>query len=211
VLGEVNQFKINSDNSLLLQTWQLPASVCSNKGESLQLKATGSGIALVQSIITFNLPEVIAEPSFTLTQIFNEEKSTKNRLSIQTCVQYHDGTGNDLEEAGMSIVESTLLGGFVASQSELDSLVESKKESNILKMVEVTEDNKVAFYLNHLNGEPFCFEWEMKREFFVANAKPVPVEVYDYYRPNLRKIFLFSPPADSSDVCDFIQSFEGCL
>ena len=87
----------------------------------------------------------------------------------------------------MSIIESNVFSGYEIDKQELNKLLNSK-----LKMVELLKnENKVAFYLDYLDKEMVCFNWTMYKIYPVSNIKPVLVRIYDYYRPQIEKTFLF--------------------
>jgi CD109 antigen len=204
------QFEVNRNNSLLLQIWQLPRTVCSDPSIRIQMNATGTGIVMIQKIVTFNTADVEEEPTYELNQIV-KHVINNDRLLIQTCIKYFDKTMN--ESAGMTVIEATPLGGFAADQQELDHIV-NRGEKRKLKMIEKTKNNKVAFYLNGVDREDICIDWIMTRTIPVTNLKAVPVVVYDYYRPDMKKTILFEPKdrykKTVNSVCKLKKNVDGC-
>lgn len=194
---QMKSFNVTEENSLVLQSWDLPT--CPTK---LKLSASGSGLVSFQTIVIYNEPKAKEEPLFKLTQqVLN--KITINNLLLETCVVYlnRDPISKKYKETGMSIIESTLLGGFEADKLELESIAKSQNKTQ-LKLVELKPDqNKVVFYFNKLDENSICFEWKITRKYPVANLQPVPVTVYDYYRPEINAVILFSPPDNIASIC----------
>lgn len=76
-----NQLEINSENSLLLQTVDLPAVT-----KSVHLHASGHGLALFQLSYQYNLNEADAMSTFVLALKVLE--TTAGRLNVQVCSRF---------------------------------------------------------------------------------------------------------------------------
>lgn len=49
-----------------------------------------------------------------------------------------------------------------------------------------SDSRSIKFYLDNLeHGKQLCFEYEVKQDVIVSNAKPGLLKVYDYYEPDV--------------------------
>jgi hypothetical protein len=159
---------VNLDNSLVLQKWVIPQSVCSKPDASIIItQSSGHGTALVRFIKTYNVPKVESEKS-----VFNISlcpKRINNELySIKTCVKF---LGTSVDE--ISLFEFELFSGFKFSTN----VNELKKTYSKIRNVKVIQD-KVTFVLCNLDENQYCFNWEMVREKFVCELKPTFARIY---------------------------------
>lgn len=196
-------FSVNEDNALVLQTWELPKCPV-----SLRLSSNGSGLVSFQTIVAYNVPKQKPEPVFKLSQRI-AENITINNLLLETCVSYEDvdPATKENKTTGMSVIESTLLGGFEADKTDLTAISKNQGVKS-LKLVEITKDNRAVFYFNKLDSSRVCFKWKITRKYPIANLQPVPVKVYDYYQPDVQSLILFSAPDGISDICQLATSAD---
>lgn len=172
-------FTTNDDNSMVLQTWDLPSC-----GKKIRLSANGAGKALVQITASYNMPKPPDTPMFKLAQ--TAVKSNNGVLDVRTCVTYNkDSSPDKSDSTGMTIVEATLLSGYEADKHELERLVDEKQVRD-LKLTEIKDESVVVFYLDKLdNEEELCIKWKMHKQSDVDNLQGAPLKVYDYYQSYL--------------------------
>lgn len=79
----------------------------------------------------------------------------------------------------MVVLEVSLPSGFSAESELLYSLT---KTPNVKKVETKDGDTVIVLYFDHLKvDEPICPLVEAYRAHIVAEQKPVPIVVYDYY------------------------------
>ncbi|XP_076446304.1 CD109 antigen-like [Babylonia areolata] len=176
-------YSITPSNALLLQSDDL-----SYTPNSLTVTGTGSGIALVEVGVFFNVEAEVEEPTFDVTVTL--EKDSLNTLQLQTCARWL-GEGS----SGMAVMEVGIPSGF-----EVD--VDNMQSPRVLKRTEV-EDRKMVLYFDAVGSSQVCTVLVANRVSMVTKSKPVAVRVYDYYEPdNQATTFYESAVLKSSSVCD---------
>lgn len=196
------QYTLNDDNSLVLQTIELP-----NCNSRISVNANGSGIAIFQAIMNYNLIKKQVPIDFYLKQeiLIDDSKGKNNEiLPIRTCVSYNqfDSDGNTLE-TGMAIVESGILAGY---EIDISKVIESNRHIDNLKLVEMTKDNNLAFYFDNIKNQVTCIEWKLYKTYTVANIQAVPVRVYDYYKPQEEALILFDLKSGDPQTSRLVNS-----
>ncbi|KAL5012796.1 hypothetical protein ScPMuIL_011347 [Solemya velum] len=178
-----HQVSINSRNALVLQTYQ-PTNIPSD----VTIQATGSGLALVQVGVFFNVERGLIEPSFAVNVTVVEE--TINKIVVQTCTRYTK-TGS----SGMAIVELGIPSGFDADE---------KSVSNATDVIRTeVKEQKLVLYFNQISSNSTCMTVEATRISMVAKAKPVSIQVYDYYQPTDQVVTFYQPQLlRDSNICD---------
>lgn len=79
----------------------------------------------------------------------------------------------------MAVLEISLPSGFIAESDLLDKLSE---DPNVKKVETKDGGSVIVLYFDNLKvGEPVCLLVESYRAYIVAEQKPVPIVVYDYY------------------------------
>lgn len=189
--------KIDSDNAIVQQKIELPAET-----RSVEIEASGYGVAVVQVSWVFNLAVSGEQPAFYLNPLL-DKTSTESYLQLSVCTHYKDeGKSN------MAVMEVALPSGYLADVDALPSILQIQK----VKRVEAANsDTSVVIYFDGLNKEDSCVTVPAHRSFKVANQKPVPVKVYDYY--NLAKsarMFYHPHEATLCDICEGGDCSEGC-
>ncbi|XP_059169325.1 CD109 antigen-like [Physella acuta] len=185
-------FDIDKSNSLLVQTSEitsLPAK--------LTIIARGSGVALVEAAVFFNVLSEIEAITFDLKVKIVEE--TLNLLVLETCTAWR-GNG---QSSGMAVQELGIPSGF-------DADLESITKLDILKRVE-TQNKKVILYFDKIGTTPVCLNLRVRRVDFVAKSQPAAVRVYDYYEPrNQVTVFYQSKILEDSSICDVCKDCISC-
>uniref|UniRef100_A0A3B3ZXQ1 Uncharacterized protein n=1 Tax=Periophthalmus magnuspinnatus TaxID=409849 RepID=A0A3B3ZXQ1_9GOBI len=115
------------------------------------------------------------------------------------------------ELTGMSIVDLTLLSGFVAEAEDLEALKAPPEQ--YISHYELSH-GKVLIYLNQLVEQKQCFEFDAKQLHTVGLLQPAPAVFYDYYEPGHKCTVFYSAPKRSKvisrlcsgDVCQCAES-----
>ncbi|KAH9514215.1 hypothetical protein Btru_028392 [Bulinus truncatus] len=186
-------FNIDKTNSLLLQTRETPVVP-----SQVKIDATGSGMALVQVAVSFNVESEIFETTFDLTVKLIEE--TINNLFVETCAKWL-GSG---PSSAMAVQEIGIPSGFEAD-------LESIPQMDTLKRIE-TQNKKVILYFDQIGTTPVCLNFRAVRTGLVAKSQPAAIRVYDYYEPrNQVTAFYQSQILKDSTVCDVCKECDNCV
>lgn len=79
----------------------------------------------------------------------------------------------------MAVLEISLPTGFIAESDLLNNLSE---DPNVKKVETKDGDSVIVLYFDNLKmDKPECLLVEAYRAYIVAEQKPVPIVVYDYY------------------------------
>merc|ERR1740137_144761 len=101
--NKLNTFKIDEDNALLLQTQKLTQLL-----SKLVLDTAGTGCAMVQTVLRYNMPVAQKDNGFTITA--RDNTHTNDDPSLTICAAY---TGTR-EKTGMVLIEVELVTGWEA-------------------------------------------------------------------------------------------------
>jgi len=192
--GNTHSFTVNRGNSLVLQSQVLSPDV-----RSVEISATGSGLALASVSASYNVEDYEQEPAFSTSAIVLSQ--TQNKITVRVCTRWLlTGT------TGMAVKEIGIPSGFSAD-------IEALELANIAGVKRVEEGNrKVIIYLDELTNIEKCIDVEAERTGLVTKARPVAVRVYDYYEPeNQQTIFYSSTRLNNVNICDVCgATCEGC-
>lgn len=168
--NEEASLNVNKDNAILLQSRELPTSI-----RKVTVKATGRGFAMAQVSYKYNVNVTGALPRFTLDPQVTK-KSTQDYLQLTVCTGYV--SNGDDTVSNMAVMEVSFPSGFTADADTLPSL----ESSQGVKRVETKDDDTVVvMYFDGLSKTEICPTLNAFRTHKVANQKPAPVTVYDYY------------------------------
>ncbi|XP_055894437.1 CD109 antigen-like isoform X2 [Biomphalaria glabrata] len=186
-------FNIDKTNSLVLQSRETP-----DVPSQVKIEARGSGMALVQVAVSFNVESEIFETTFDLTVKLIEE--TINHLFVETCAKWR-GKG---PSSAMAVEEIGIPSGFEAD-------LESFPQMDILKRIE-TQNKKVILYFDQIGTTPVCLNFRAVRTGLIAKSQPAAIRVYDYYEPrNQVTAFYQSQILKDSTVCDVCKECDNCV
>jgi len=166
-------FKVVDSNKLLNQRVDIP-----KLPTKLALQVAGTGCALVQGVVRYNVKEPQPSEAFSLSvSTAYVPGSCKARL-IKVCAKYllRDGKSN------MAIIEVNLVSGYIPDKTVLKRIV--GYGTGIIKRYEV-DGSKVMFYIDEFSNKETCIEVKALQEVVVDEPKPGTVKVYDYYKPEL--------------------------
>ncbi|KAK7492650.1 hypothetical protein BaRGS_00016129, partial [Batillaria attramentaria] len=158
------QFSVSQANALVLQSAEMPSIP-----QTVSVTATGSGIALVEIGVFFNVEAEVEEPTFEVTNKLL--KDSINLLQIETCSKWLAAGSS-----GMAVQEVGVPSGFEVDPESLDGPATLKRTER--------ENRKFVLYFDEIGSTPTCVRMEMVRSGLVAKSKPVAVRVYDYYEPD---------------------------
>lgn len=119
------------------------------------------------------------------------EAKPPDALYLRICAKYLKAG-----KSGMTIMDIGIFSGFTPDK---DSLVELMK--NVRPTAERFEfsDRSAILYVSEISSiDEFCATFTVKREFDVGTVQPVPVKVYDYYKPDESCTELYSPSTRSA-------------
>ncbi|XP_031621506.1 CD109 antigen-like [Contarinia nasturtii] len=192
---------ISSENAMLLQTVDLPSDT-----RSLHLVASGKGYSLFQLSYRYNLNESDVYSIFTLKPTVLE--TTSGHLNVKVCSRFNPRTSDD-EHSNMVIMEVAMPSGFLIEKDRLEELLQKPH----IKLVETKRGETVAdIYIDQMiANEEICLEIQGYRLHKVAENKPVPVRIYDYYDSSRSaREFYEIPFITSCDICEGDECSKSC-
>ncbi|XP_015930765.2 CD109 antigen isoform X2 [Parasteatoda tepidariorum] len=180
---------INSDNAMVLQNVILPSDV-----RSVALQAEGFGVGLVQVTWSYNVAVTDVTPAFSLKPVLGKA-STDDYMELDICTRYKESGASN-----MAVMEVGLPSGFEADTEILPMI----KNLDKIKRVETNEgDTNVVIYFDRIDNEEVCVHVPAFRSHKVANPKPVPVKVYDYYDLSKSARMFYEPKSVTlCEVCE---------
>lgn len=114
-----------------------------------------------------------------------------------------DTANEEKEQSNMTILEAHLPSGYVVDTSVFEDLVEP---DGLIKRVETKNDDTVAIiYFDHLKKESIQVVVNAYRIHEVAEKKPTPVIIYDYYDSGKRYFCVKSRNATKNINISFLQ------
>ncbi|KAK3727992.1 hypothetical protein QZH41_015940, partial [Actinostola sp. cb2023] len=176
-----HNFRINDNNSLVLQQVEVPANSLPMK---IPIKAVGDGCALVQAHVSYNIPAIKEKHAFKLSTYVRRRKVKRaivlktnagerlcQPLEMTVCAQWlKEGKSN------MPIIEVKLVSGFNPDEESLERLL---NHSGLGLMRFEIEKNKVVLYFNEM--KTMCLSFGIHQTVVVKKTKPASVTVYEYY------------------------------
>lgn len=196
--GRSRLLRINSGNALVLQRLELPSDL-----KYVEIEATGFGVAVLQVSWSFNLAVSSESPSFFLNPLL-DKTSTENYLQLSVCTHYR-GEG---DASNMAVMEVALPSGYLFDFDTLSSIHRTKE---VRRVESQDADTNVVIYFDRIGREELCVTVPAHREHKVANQKPVPVKVYDYYNLARSARMFYSPhKATLCDICDGAECGNDC-
>ena len=106
---------------------------------------------------------------------------------------YKDG-----DSTNMAVMEVELPSGYNADMESLPSLTATR---DVKRVDTANNDGTVLVYLDRVTPSALCLSVPALRTHRVANLKPVPVTIYDYYdRSKLSRIFYEPSSVSVNDI-----------
>lgn len=168
--GGQSQMNINLANAMILQKHVLP-----RKTRVVNITATGTGFAIIQVSSHYNLNVTGAYPLFRLDPQV-DRNSNDNHLQLSICSAFVPT--RDANESNMAVMEVNLPSGFTVDRDSLPSLEVSQ---NVKRVETKNGDTMVVLYFDKMVTKEYCPTVSAYRVHKVAEQKPVPVSIYDYY------------------------------
>ncbi|EEC12664.1 thioester-containing protein, putative [Ixodes scapularis] len=196
--GRKRTLKIHSGNALVLQRIELPSDL-----KYVEIESSGFGVAIIQVSWSFNLAVSSEAPAFFLNPLL-DKTSTESYLQLSVCTHYR-GEG---EASNMAVMEVGLPSGYLFDFDTLSSIHRTKE---VRRVESQDSDTNVVIYFDRIGREELCVTVPAHREHKVANQKPVPVKVYDYYDLARSARMFYSPYKTTlCDVCDGVECGNDC-
>ncbi|KAG8180373.1 hypothetical protein JTE90_025423 [Oedothorax gibbosus] len=178
--GFTKHIQIDENNLSDLQGVEIP-----NAYGSVIVKAQGSGLALVQLSVHYNVdwkhlmtPPPI--PAFDLEVKTYYSGRNNSHINIKSCQSWI--LQSESKVSGMAVLEVAVPTGYIIEQHELHGYVRSHVVRNLREAR--FEEGKIVFYFEYLDVSPICVSFTVQRWYPVANmTRYLPVKVYDYYAP----------------------------
>ncbi|XP_026843126.1 CD109 antigen [Drosophila persimilis] len=189
---KTEKLSATEENDLVLQTVEFPQGT-----QSLEFEAKGTGAALIQISYQYNVVEKETKPSFKIQTIVKPESSPA-KLELSVCVEYvEEGKAN---ASNMAILEVSLPSGYTADEDSFKDI----KDIERVRLVETKNGDSVivVYFENLLRGELKCIPFDAFRTHAVANQKPAPVVLYDYYDTNKKATEYYQIVSNLCDICE---------
>ena len=145
----------------------------------------------------YNLNVTGAWPSFVLDPQVTKV-SDANRMQVNVCAHFIEKT--NVTSSNMAVMEIYLPSGFTVNQDALPNL---RKSKGVMRVDSERRDTKVVIYFNSIFKKEICPTVQAFRTHRVANQRPAPVIVYDYYDQSRRaRAFYDVVPSSLCDICE---------
>lgn len=119
-----------------------------------------------------------------------------------------NGKEIDEEQSSMVVMEVSLPSGFAAEPDLVDTLM---RTSNVKKVETRNGDSVVVLYFDYLKvNEPMCPLVEAYQAHIVAEQKPAPIVVYDYYDSCEYSIFIVAADVSGAEIILKLIRSETC-
>jgi CD109 antigen len=181
----------------VLQRLEVPSSA-----KFVEIDAKGFGTAIVQVSWQYNLAVSAEEPAFYINPQIGKT-STENFMQLNVCTYYKAGN-----QTNMAVMEVALPSGYTADVDALPSVTRAKE----VKRIDTSDgDTNVIIYFDRITRNEICLTVPAHRNFKVANHRPVPVTLYDYYnRAQTARLFYEPLQATMCDACEGEDCGAGC-
>ncbi|XP_054709212.1 CD109 antigen-like [Uloborus diversus] len=178
--GFSKQLHIDENNFSELQKIDIP-----NAYGAVIVKAQGSGLALVQLSVQYNvdwkhlmIPPPL--PAFNLDVKFHYSGRNSSHITFRSCQSWT--LLSESKASGMAVLEIGIPTGYIIEQHELHGYVRSHMVRNLREAR--FQEGKITFYFEYLDISPICLTFTVQRWFPVANmTRYLSAKVYDYYAP----------------------------
>uniref|UniRef100_A0A1A9W1S9 TEP1-F n=1 Tax=Glossina brevipalpis TaxID=37001 RepID=A0A1A9W1S9_9MUSC len=197
-----HSFELNKDNFLVLQTHVLPKAT-----RSLSLEADGTeGSSLVQLSYRYNLATKDDKSGFKLN--INPQILPSQQLQLSVCANYQPAADDVVEESNMAVLEASLPSGYIADREKFNDIHAVER---VQRVDTENSDTKVVVYFDGLvKGEQVCVSIMADKAFAVAERKPVPIILYDYYNTEYRRTEYYQIESSLCDICEGQKCGNAC-
>ena len=191
-LDNVKRFKVSSENPTTMQKRILPEET-----REVKLRGTGNGLAVIEVGYQYNLNVTGAWPSFVVNPQVTKV-SDSHHMQVTVCTHFIQNT--TVSSSFMSVIEVYLPSGFTVNQDSLPGL---RRYKGVKRVETDRKDTKIIIYFNSIEKREVCPTIEAFRTHRVANQRPAPIIVYDYYDQTKRaRSFYDVVPSTICDICE---------
>ncbi|XP_033742010.1 pregnancy zone protein-like isoform X2 [Pecten maximus] len=181
----LHEFQVSPANALTFQTTDIPENV-----RLVEIAAEGVGMAVVEVATYFNVMDDLKAKSFDVNVTLKEESMTG--FLVEVC-----GRWMKKGASGMSIIEIGYPSGMEPDTDTLNTV-----RAPEYKRLE-TAARGLVLYFDEFNSEAQCVSIYMMRVDMVAEQKPAPIRIYDYYDTSKQSTTFYSSEVlANSGVCD---------
>jgi len=190
--GSVKRFKVTTEQATTMQKRILP-----DETREVKIRATGNGLAVIEVGWQYNLNVTAAWPSFVVNPLVTK-LSDSNHMQVTVCAHFIEKTNTT--GSNMAVMEVNLPSGFTVNPDSLPAL---RRYKGVKRVDRERKDTRVIIYFDSISKKEVCPTLEAFRTHRVANQKPAPVIVYDYYDQSRRaRSFYDIVPATLCDICE---------
>ncbi|XP_021365550.1 CD109 antigen-like isoform X1 [Mizuhopecten yessoensis] len=188
-LDLIHEFQVSQNNALMFQTVDIPENI-----RLVEIVAEGFGMGVVEVATYFNVMDDLKVKSFDVNVTLKEESMTG--FLIQVC-----GRWMRKGASGMSIIEIGYPSGMAP---DVDSL-NTDRAPDYKRLEQAARG--LVLYFDQFDAEPQCVSIYMMRVDMVAEQKPAPIRIYDYYDTSKQSTtFYASQVLAESGVCDVCKN-----
>ncbi|XP_076095335.1 CD109 antigen-like [Mytilus galloprovincialis] len=181
-------FTVDNTNSLVLHSVDAPRSI-----QQISIDCAGSGFLMSEVAVFFNVPEELRKPAFDLNTTVLNDSVLGFRLKL--CFSWLRG-GNST----MGYMEIALPTGMEADMESMNTT----RTYGLYKKREASSDH-LNLYFDWITTKEMCVEINIDRVNLVANQKPVPARLSEYYEQSNEVIRMYESKvlsqASAEDVC----------
>ncbi|XP_043228015.1 CD109 antigen-like isoform X2 [Amphibalanus amphitrite] len=183
--------RVTRSNALTVQKYELPDP----EVDTVEVSATGSGLAVVQVTHRYHVNVTGPDPSFFLSPRM-DGLSNKRHIKVSACTGW-EGEG---DSSNMAVMEIELPSGFTVDEQSIPGLYKYRS----VKRVETADgDTKVVIYFDEISQYETCPTVLGYYTAKVARQKRSAVTVYDYYDPTrMARQFYLPIQATLCDICE---------
>ncbi|KAK6186300.1 hypothetical protein SNE40_008365 [Patella caerulea] len=195
--SKIQTFTVNKQNSLLLQSYQLPDDTT-----QVEISATGAGMVIVKVMWRYytlkSVPTLLPIDGDNKAPILlkcGTQKITEQTTNVRACVSC-------AADIGMSLIQVDMPSGHVPNNME---------QLNMNKLVKRSEfkDESISIYLDEIPRTETCFDVELVQTQQVDDIQDAPVRAMAYYQTEIESSVMYTVVKQTTDFCeDFCK--EGC-
>lgn len=168
--GTPTTLSVNAANSMILQKYELPPVA-----RDFDVAATGNGFSVLQLSYKYNVKDSGEWPRFVLEPEVSGD-SNKDFLHLTVCTSFVPD--ESAEKSNMAVMEVILPSGYTFDS---DTIPELKRTEKVKKIETKDAETMVVVYFDDITSTRVCPSFKAFKTHSVANLKPAPVVIYDYY------------------------------
>lgn len=152
----------------------------------------------MQLTYNYNIIDKKKSAEFFHLSVSIRENTAPNQLIIDICAQL---VRNDSENhSDMFVIEAELPTGYTTGSEKLKEI----RDFTTILFTETKKSDTVAIiYLHGLQADhEMCFSFEATKIYEIAERKPVPVVIYDYYNKARETVEYYQIKTSLCDICE---------